>query len=540
MRAIKSFIFIYIAMFSALFFIAACREIPQEVAQKDGLFAQGSNGPGLTIAEVDKIMEAKNGATKGPSFDKPIQMLGENENFSRTPMGAYLNNWLPEMSDSEKISVATSRILNSFAVSRLCTVSCSPAFKKALKENKKQIQTRLEEVTINIAENEIRNNKRFTVFYHAFPNGFRLYQDVLRALKSFEFLTPLTTTYPFRDFAFKDARTSLPQFLEGWWQAYLDHAKKEGVPPFPHSEYEHKGASVGLTFFPDSISYAMQHVLATNVNFLGNNLIPLNSSVWFFLNSTSATGLDIANELIEYTLTPYLLGNDGTLDKAKLKKTMAALAKIFDRAMVNSAGQVAQIFVENRAAPDVAYPAWNGGEPLWLSKNTGTVIMAERKGIKSFKPTNVFWPTTPEQKDDYKLFNIDYFMDLFINDPVGLRQIFPAKAHAKSQGTLQRLFDNPKENKERLEIFITQDYAQARVLPNPKYFTDQNVTGVKIYTLNPVSAKAEELYNQEIFALVRDIIGDFLANAKDAKDFKEGTFKLKSAFIDAQENKSAL
>lgn len=510
------------------------RESPALKNAAADILAQDADSTGkLTIARVDELMNsAQNMATSGPSFDASVEALETNATFKKTPMGAYLENWLPGLSNVEQIDEASSKIINYLVKTDTCSGGCTPEFLKEVADNKEGVVSRLQEVSKGIAENEIRNHEKFTMFYWAFANEMRLYQDVLRVVKSFEYLTKLNTTYPFRDFAFKDARVTLEDFLKDWWQEYLDHTKKENLSPFPTEGQPALGQHVGLTLFPDSISYAQQHVFSTNVNFLGNNLSPKNSSVFYFLNSTSATAshAELAQTLMQITLAPYIRDEKGEFDQAKFDKIVANLKEIFDRAMSKSGGQTAQILVDNSAAPEVSYMAWNGGEPMWISKNDQKVIMAkDSDGKTTFMPPNVFWPTTEEQKAEYQLSNVVDFMNLYINDPQKLTEIFTVTRKRLVNLSGHMLGLSPDNLRSR--IYATQDYLQARILPNPKYFTDENMTGVKIFTVRPVDQSAEESYNTDIFNVIRDIFADFLATAKES-DFKDGNYKLKSAFLE--------
>lgn len=532
----KSPIFLIIFVLGAVFAFNACDGALKSTSRLNGIKAK-TEGEQLTIAMVDELIE-KNTKKNGPGPDFTSD-LTENMQFKETPMGAYLQNWLPGMAPAEQVTLATSKIIQGIGENPVCLKACTPTFLEEFKNNKQEIDARLNEVAQMMAVNELRNQKQYTVFYHAFPNEFRLYQDVLRALKTFEFLTKLSTTYPFRDFPFNDEVSSLDTFLQGWWAAYLAYAEEQGESPFPDfkGDRRHPAASVGLTFWPDSIPYAQKNIFSANVNFLGNNFLPMNSSIFYFMNSTSATGLDVEkNNFIKRSLTPYLLGSNGELDEDRFKKVADDLKNIFERYMMKSAGQVAQIFVKNSSVPEVAFMSWNGGEPIWLSKTTGNVIMREKRGNKVFMPTNVFWPTTPEQVAEYELFNVVDFMDLFINNSALLTQKFPVTNDPRAKNTVDIFFGQADQNTLKIDDFITQDYAQARIFPAPKVFTDEEVTGVKIFTRNPIKPEDEERYYQEIFEVVRDVISNFLANAKSAADFKEGTYKLKSAFIDAQEN----
>lgn len=489
-----------------------------------------SKAKALTIAEVDDLMEEnKNLDANGPDFQSEIASIEEFPLFESTPTGSYIDALIPNETKAEKIKKAAEKLVSHIAASPVCKKSCSPEFKQASPSKKKLLQSRLAEITKEIVLNEIRNQGNFISYYHGFPNDFRLYQDVLRSVKSFEHLNRLTNTYPFRDFAFNDKRVLLHNFLKNWWQEYLDYAQSKNMPPFPTKDIDAPGQSIGLTFYPDSITYAQNYLLSTNVNFLGNNLSPLNSSVFFLLNSTSATGLDIVDWLIEKTLTPYLKNSDGSFNKAKFDEILSQLKSIFNRYMAKSGGQLVQILVKNQIAPKVSFMAWNGGEPIWSSKQTKRAIFAtDEDGNEVFKPSNVFWPTTAEQINDYVLPNIVSLMTLFVDYPKYLANFFPVRQRIKLLAGASFIQKHPKD--EKTAIFVSRDIMQARLLPNPEYFSDESITGAKIYTVYPIDENHQAAYEQEIFDTIRDVFTDFLANTDSLDDFKDGDYRLKSAF----------
>lgn len=473
----------------------------------------------LTIAQVDDLMSlGEKPISGGPDLTSSNADIDNDALFSSTPTGSYLTQLIPNSISSQKVEEAAVKLVDRMVSTR-----------SALSAKKPALKSRFSEVTKEVVNNEMQNRDGFMVYYHGFPNDFRLFQDVLRSLKSFEYLDKLNTTYPFRDFAFNDPRIELDSFLKDWWSEYLAFAKEKKVSPFPVSGEEAPGKSVGLTFYPDAIPYAQSYLLSTNVSFLGNTLSRLNSTVFLFLNSTSATGLDIVNWLIEKTLTPYLKSSDGQLDRAKFDRVLSELKEIFNRHLAQSGGQVAQIFVKKDIAPKVSFMAWNGGEPIWFSTKTSRAIYATNDtGKELFKPPNVFWPTTAEQIEDYALPNPVHLMNLYVENLNQLVEAFPVRKQVILQEGAELLGDKPDDA--RTQEFVTRDIMQARLLPNPQYFTDESVTGAKIFTLNPVNDDAIATYEKEIFEVVRGVISDFLANAKTASDFKEGDYLLKSAF----------
>lgn len=100
--------------------------------------------------------------------------------------------------------------------------------------------------------------------------------------------------------------------------------------------------------------------------------------------------------------------------------------------------------------------------------------------------------------------------------------------------TFKSIFPDSNLSGNKIQSFIIKDYMQARILPSPHYFTDEDLVGVKLFTFNPVEEKDLDIYKQQIFDLIRSIISDFLANAQSVQDFKPGSFPLKDAFLKAK------
>lgn len=495
--------------------------------QPDPQVPQTNHLGSLTIEQVDAAMNAAPPPTKGPNFDKNIGSLDGNPTYTSTPMGAYLNNWFPNLTTyTEQINTAARQVLNRIGNGKRCKTDCSDEFKLKFKNDKPNLLKRFQDITREIAENEIRNTQDFNIFYHGFPSDLRLYHDVLRIVKSFEFLSFLTTTYPFRDFSFTDKHVELSNFLRGWWPAYVAYAKKQGVSPYPSTTHPSPGAAVGLTFYPDSIPYGMDYLLSTNVNFFSNNLSPLNNTPFFFLGSASATGSKKFDSLYERTLSPYVK------DKDKLDKAIAKLKAIFNQTMDKSGGQLAQIFVKKDTSPKVSFIAWNGGEPMWLNKtgaNKGEIAMQKHFGF-SFHPINLFYPKNAFERSQFEILNVVEFMNLFTTNAVGLVKLFPAM-HQKRLDKAA-IYTGASTHSLRTKIYFAQDVSQARVLPNPQYFTDENVAGVKIYTVNDIKKSEIDKYNKALFELIHELMEEFLTSVHQEKDFKPGKFKLKQLFID--------
>lgn len=479
----------------------------------------------FSIDVIDMLLDKSHKMAGGPDlYGSEVVLLDNEEGYNDTPMGAYLDNWMPNMSAREQIDKVVPIILDNLIESLTCKASCTEGFLEDVKNNQSEIEEELKTLSTRIVQNEIKNRENFIVYYHAYPNEFRLYQDVLRVIKSFEFLSRLSNTYPFRDFDFVESKIQVNDFLKPWWEEFEKFAKEEGKSVYPEEGKREQARFIGLSMFPDSIPYAQKHLLSANMNFLGNNTSLKNSSVFFFLNSTSATKSNIADILMELSLGPYVIKEGGEKDEGRLKDIVRQLKTVFEKDMAHTGGQLAQIFIAKNVAPEVSFPCWNGGEPLWLLKETGKVALATRaSGRSSFAPPLIFWTDNSE----YMPFNIVDFMNLFIKKPQEFQRVFPVKKIAMRAEVAKWLDAEP--NSPRVGIFFSQDYAQSRILPNPKYFTDQNLTGVEIFTRYPINREAQKLYEQEIYDIIRDVFADFLAVAsKD--DFKEGNFKLKSVF----------
>jgi len=347
----------------------------------------------------------------------------------------------------------------------------------------------------------------------------------LRALKSFEYLETLSTTYPLRDFAFTDDRVNLEKFLQNWRDEYL-------------KVIEEKGSSPQTTIFPDSIDYARNYLLATNVNFFGNTLSPVNNTAFFFLNSAGASDLThLIDTLIVKILSPYIKNSQGQFDQNRFDQVLKDLKEVFTRYMANSGGQLAQIFIKKNVVNDTAFLAWNGGVPVWLSKDDNELIFQTNTQGRVL-PVLVFWPNTQEQIDTFIRPGLVEIMNLFVGEPASLASTFSPIVRNILYKESRKLLEEPSIS--AAKQFIARDSLQARILPKPEYFTNQNITGVKMYTLNKIEPSEEKIYYDEIFQIIRNVIGDFLANATSEKDFKEGDYLLKKAFIATQKGEEEI
>lgn len=481
----------------------------------------------LTIADVDDLMDNEVKEKPAVDFSSPIEVIDDKE-LAQTPTGSSLKDLAPgDNTFEDKVSIATKKVVATIAQSLTCERACSPEVKDTLKSDRETVEKNLSRITTEVVKNELRNRVNFTGYLNGFANEFRLYQDVLRVVKSFEYLTKLTNTYPLRDFAFTNKNVWLTNFLKNWWAEYSKHVKEQNLTPFPVEGRIAKGQSVGLTVFPDSIIYAKQHLLSTNMSFFGNNLSLLNNSIYYLITSSAATKTDI-DWLFESLLAPYMMGEDGKINQERFNSAMTALKSVYEHHLANSGGQLAQIFVKDDVAPLISYMAWNGGEPIWLSKKTGRAIFAVKNGKEQFMPPNVFWPETADEKEDYVLPKINSLVNDFVFAPAKLASIFPVNKPSILAAAADFIGDTPTSKK--TAEFVTRDVMQARLLPHPMFFTDESTTGVEFFTFNEVSPESIAQYEKDVFDIVRGVFSDFLANVKSESEFKEGNFLLKSAF----------
>jgi hypothetical protein len=235
------------------------------------------------------------------------------------------------------------------------------------------------------------------------------------------------------------------------------------------------------------------------------------------------------DSLIEGMLKPYLTKEDGEIDQGKFQKILASLKEVFQEYMGKSGGQLAQIFVDKSITSKVSYMSWNGGQPFWVLNSTGQVEEAKNaEGETMFRPVPILYPKEG-LSGDRQFFSVNNFMHLFVDDPVKLANTFP-ELRAIMLRTAAKILGVTAES-DRAKIFVVQDVSQARLLPKPKYFSNEALTGVKLFTMNEVSPQDVSRYEQSIYDIVRDIMADFLANTTSEADFKKGEFPLKEAFM---------
>jgi hypothetical protein len=328
--------------------------------------------------------------------------------------------------------------------------------------------------------------------------------------------------------------------LQNWWPEYLKFVKEKNEPPEATQGFPQKGAIVGLTYFPDSIPFARDHIVATNVNLLGNTLSPVNSTNFFFLNSTGATQLNIIDNLLKNLLDSYVKNDKGQFDEDRFNRILKQLKNVYSEYVAESGGQLAQIFIKKDIAPEVAYLSWNGGEPYWFkpaSNNSeevsDTLVYKTKLGehAKPFPP-NIFWLDQEQKNQGYFQPNIVDVMNDFVMSPKKFDAYFPVFSRRKVAWSKEIILGD--SNKEHIYQFMSRDMQQARLLPNPQYFTDENITGVRIFTFQELSDDKLIGYDGALYQIIRSVFDDFLANAKSEKDFKEGNYELKNMFINGQ------
>lgn len=488
----------------------------------------------LSISYVDFLMqEGAEQKDKGPKLHNSNQSIYNSALFNKTPTGSYISSITHHGNNTSfNIKEASLKLMRVIFASGECRQRCSEEFLEDFEDKNKPVFKKLYKTTKAVIANEIANNSDYLTLYYGFSNKWRMYQDVLRVVKSFEYLELLDSTFPFRDFAFTDKNVSIDSFLKGWWDKYLEHSKEKGVSPFPKEGEKAEASMVGLTFFPDSITYARDYILSTNVNFFGNMLSPVNNTPFFFLNDTAASPevVIIIDSLIKKLLQTYIKAEDGGCDVGKFDLVLQDIKNAFDKYMAKSGGQLAQIFIKKEIAQKTAYLAWNGGEPKWLSRATGKLIYIQKNNKN--RPPNVFWPTTEEQINDYVMPNIVQVMDDYISQPKKLVEVLGVPFSIKKRIRAEKFVPADEADE-----FVTRDMLQARLLPEPEYFTDQAYTGVRLFTSHDVAPAEVTAYNEELFQIIHKVMSEFLARAKSEDDFKEGEYPLKRAFLEMKKNK---
>lgn len=510
----------YLLILFLLFLLFSCDDKDRDFAFST--IDDKSSEAKIDILYIDKLFnQAKN--IEGPKLYND-DMKNISSILGSTPSGAYIASFNPKSEYTDKIKEATARVLQYIAKNPSCKKRCSDFFNNDIRYNNgKQLLATLQEVTRLSINNELANMENYQPFYHGFGNEFRLYQDVLRIVKSFEYLKKLEHTYPLRDFAFNDNNINLSTFLAKWWGEYIGFVKQEGK--------DTQGSVIGLSYFPDSITFARNYLLSANVNLLGNTLSPTNSTIFFYLNSTGASQLNIIDNLLKNLIDKYVINNSGTNDEEKLDRIIKQMKDTFSLYMADSGGQLAQIFIKKDIIPEVSFLSWNGGEPMWFkqSNNDKYPQLIFKVGLhnKAFPP-HIFSLDDKQKNEGYYLPNIAQVMKKFIFNPQQFDQYFPIFSRKKLAWAKEITDD---DNQEKNYQFLSRDMMQARILPNPKYFTDENFTGVRIFTQNEVSSSSINRYNDELYQIIRSMFADFLANAKSQDNFKNGNYKLKELFI---------
>ncbi len=81
-----------------------------------------------------------------------------------------------------------------------------------------------------------------------------------------------------------------------------------------------------------------------------------------------------------------------------------------------------------------------------------------------------------------------------------------------------------------VENLAIMDISQARIMPQTKAFSDEDMVGVKMYTSGEVSQENQDKYSADLRQIIETVFRDFLKKVKDVKQFKPGTFPLKELF----------
>lgn len=517
-------------------FLSACGK--EEAAKKT-----------ISFYEIEDIIRA-NDAKKvvGVDFTSKVAPLKDNSDFDHTPTGGYINlvSHLKDSRDNKLVNMVET-VLDWIGQHKKCirkiAPQCTPEFLDdySARVVRNKMVRDLTDISLDAINNEIRNYKNFVVYYNAFPGANRLYLDVLRKVRSYEYLTTINNSYMFRDFPFTEGDGQLERFLRGWWPAYAQSAEKEGKTPWSTSDKD-AGHSVGLTFYPDSIGYAKSNLISANLSLFGNNSNLLNNTIFFFLNNRSATKGGGYDQFLKATLSPYVLGNDGQPDESRLTDIIAELNRIYDQYLSAGGGNLAQIFIKDTHAEKVSFLAWNGGEPVWFSKKTKTAIQKlDRDGAPMFKPTNVFWPN---KEQNYFLFDIAKYQKLFSKKPSAVQHMYPITGNAfqfsnyhNNASPFLELANPGKsfpavkgnQNYATLEQFTSVDLSQARIIPSNDIFSNEGIVGVKLYTANPISENDVQSYERALSTIIKDVFRDFLEKVNmGVVTLKPGVFPLKS------------
>jgi len=423
--------------------------------------------------------------------------LDEHEKeFFATQTGSNLHAFYPALKPSEAVKAAIDHVVTKHK-SFIMKQSHEAGHTYFDFDNKEAaIQTQYNQI-IGMLKNEIKYKDSHSIFYHGFSSGMTAYNETLKELMSIAHLKDLGNAHPLH---YKTKQQSEVDNVKSFFannEYYKQHisnveklkqqakedpanfAKYKNLRPF------HEKKNLGVGKAPDSSDYARQNLKCVNLSLFGNSENSGESSYLFYLTSGNIGSF---NDF----LTVDLLKKAGILTsqstQEEVDQKISEYKAIYNQSMSQAGGGMLQIMMKNQYVDQLGLASWAKGIPYLLDRETGRLAVRGNDNNKA-----VPWLSFKNKK--YK-------------KPSLLRMIKDYKADPWSF--------SKKYSGDNKTHFIGIDRFQARLVVNPKVFSNKRKVKVFSTTSKAIGKEAQEEYKT---TLHNKLIAD-LSVAIQNKQFK--------------------
>jgi hypothetical protein len=312
-----------------------------------------------------------------------------------------------------------------------------------------------------LLKKEIKGKDKYTFFYTAYSANIAFYESCLHELMEICSLRDLSGVHPLHyKTAEQNKVKNVKDFFKGYEKGYHDYIDQLNKENGTNLKYLDSKRRIGRPKAPDASPFAREHLKCANISLFGNlrRGHPFESTPYFWITSSNVGQFNTVLAMNLMKEAGFISENDTQQQKDAM---VARYKALYDKKMASGGGVLLQIKMKNEYVNQYAFLSEDKGVPVLVERDTGK--RALRKGNKpdtSLNPTKKL--TTPSCVDAIALLK-------------------------KDQSKFNVLYGR-KMN----------DWVQARLVVNPKVYSNKKMVKINQVTLNPISRDDLKTFKQEM------------------------------------------
>lgn len=396
--------------------------------------------------------------------------------FYKTQTGSHLKHMFPHKKPEEAIKAAIDKLVTDTRDDdrdKNGNVIINPKTGKPLSpglqslgafdyNNKTQEINKIFERLNPLFQNEIDRKNTHSFFYNGHSNAFSLYLDTLEEFWKQSSLYDKVSPFSLKDNSkIKNVDDFLAnfqnEFSKDYAKRYLDAKKAKAPLETPNgAKLGNYGKSpwndnknLGVTYAPDSIDYAREHLKSANLSLFGNQGVPKGENTLFFWLSSS----NICNP--SDFLIKRVLEWSGLADSnpAALQNQINAYKNIFNQKFQNAGGGLIQIAIKKDEVDKLGYASWAKGIPYYMDTHTGKLATRDGSNDKAFQ-------LLTNGTKRYVRPKLSTMLDLYKKDFAKFSATYSHKSNSLNNGDRfqARLFINNEDYSNPNKVMVTRTF----------------------------------------------------------------------------------